>query len=929
MASTSTSSQRAPAGASPRESSSSEASRGGIRIVPYSPPKPIEDDDDDFRAPIKTPTRSRYSTASHGPYDSSASPESAPSSAASSANYSLARPPARGVSDGRRGSVSGAAATTTSLLAPAPRRASHSSSRSPSLSPSPSYSSLDHQPLSPSGQMLGRSRRSNVIEVNPDKTFSVVLRSTKSAARPSNETAITTSSTTSAPLTASSLVSSHGQLSSDASHHDIPPPSPLSSVPESESPQVSPRTSVAEPSAREPDTSSPWNYRMTGGVRKVPQTPEPSSRRAGTSGNQQDVESSMARESTATSTDNQNLMAKASFSSHDTESSLDDNSNLRVIGQSSPIVPYSDSAVPSPAPSDANVQILGFSSPAYPSSPSRGADVLDTPGSRNFIVHNTNTPGSGLFTPARGSSVLDTPGSKNFIVHGKGTPASQMYTPYAESSSLETPGSRNFVTHGPVSRQSSVGTFPRHQPSVDSMAGFVREEYSQESLKVSPLNTNGRRKSSQDYTRFIPREAVRPRAASYSSISSIISQDNTALALAQQNLNTIDQEPSSAITWKGPFGTIQYPKRVDAQPHNWSSQLSTVMSEDERSDGSRIASQFSERSGSQHSRNMLSASSMSLSADEARSLGTQSRLDLERPSPTYLPSPVIRMIRDHDEDGDGLADLEYSQQLRHKASWSRVGSYISRRSSDRDLHSSASSRANSFSGGAIPAWARVYYGSGERKWLAAPSIRSQPSMQSFVDSRRGSFAGSGSPEYEDDIYNPRRRVRDAQRRGSRSDSMQINEVPQYARGVYRPKKKSSSIWSPHLKVDRRSTLYNAWAPPSVAWSAESGALGRRNIQIILFVVGFVLPFAWMIGAFLPLPVAVHLKSANPDDSQTELGAPVQEKIRDDQHFAFDDAQYQSARWWRNLNRVMSIVGILVLGAVAALVVIGVKDRWAQ
>jgi len=85
----------------------------------------------------------------------------------------------------------------------------------------------------------------------------------------------------------------------------------------------------------------------------------------------------------------------------------------------------------------------------------------------------------------------------------------------------------------------------------------------------------------------------------------------------------------------------------------------------------------------------------------------------------------------------------------------------------------------------------------------------------------------------------------------------------------------------------------------------------------------------MIGAFLPLPVPKHLKGTNPDDSQTELGATVQEKTRDDQHFAFDDARYQSARWWRNLNRVMSIVGILVLGAVAALAVIGVKDRWAQ
>ncbi|KXJ94572.1 hypothetical protein Micbo1qcDRAFT_44891 [Microdochium bolleyi] len=918
MASSTTASQQDKS----RGSSSSEASRGGIRIVPYSPPKPIEEHDEHARHAATTPTRPRFVGASdsQGPYQSS--PESAASSAASSTN-SLADPRTGRVSARRRlGSVSDAE-STSSLLAPAPRRASHSCSRSPSVSPSPSYShsTYDH-PLSPSSSAPGRSRRSNVLEINPDKTFSVVLRPT----RQSNATATTSSSITSAPLTAASLVSSHEQASLDAPHHDIPPSSPLSSVPESESPQVSPRTSIAEPSAREPDLSSPWNYRMTGGVRKVPQTPEPRSRGSERSADQSDVESPSAR---AAAGNDQYLAEKASFSSQGTDSSLYDNSNLQIIGQSSPVNPYYDSAVASPAPSGTNVQILGVSSPVYPSSPSRATDVLETPGSRNFVVHNAATPGSALFTPARGpSSVLETPGSKNFVVHGKGTPASQLYTPYTESAALETPGSRNFVTHGPVSRQSSVGTFPRHQPSVDSIAGFVREQYSQESLKVSPLNT--RRKSSQDrldYSRQIPREAIRPRAASYSSINSVISQDLTSLALQ-------DQEPGSGITWTGPFGTIQYPKRMEAQPHQWSSQLSTVMSEDERSEGSRIASQFSERSGSQHSRNMLS-SSMSLSADEARSLGTQSRMDLERPSPTYLPSPVIRMIRDHDEDGDGLADLEEPQHLRHKASWTRGGSYLSRRSSDRDLHSSASSRTNSISGGNIPYWARVYYGSGERKWLAAPSLRSQPSMQSISgapDSRRGSFAASGSPEHDglqEDIYNPRRRARDMFRRGSRSDSLQITQAPLPDVGPYRPRKKTSSIWSPHLRVDRRATLYNAWSPPSVAWSAESSMLGRRNAQIILFVLGFIFPFAWMIGAFLPLPVPKHFGETGLDNSQTELGAPVHEKFQSDQHFAYDDASYQSARWWRNLNRVMSIIGILVLGAVAALVVIGIKDRWVR
>ncbi|KAF2454521.1 hypothetical protein BDY21DRAFT_353140 [Lineolata rhizophorae] len=38
----------------------------------------------------------------------------------------------------------------------------------------------------------------------------------------------------------------------------------------------------------------------------------------------------------------------------------------------------------------------------------------------------------------------------------------------------------------------------------------------------------------------------------------------------------------------------------------------------------------------------------------------------------------------------------------------------------------------------------------------------------------------------------------------------------------------------------------------------------------------------------------------------------------------EEIGYQKARWWRNLNRVMCLVGIVVLGVVIALVVIGTK-----
>jgi hypothetical protein len=57
-----------------------------------------------------------------------------------------------------------------------------------------------------------------------------------------------------------------------------------------------------------------------------------------------------------------------------------------------------------------------------------------------------------------------------------------------------------------------------------------------------------------------------------------------------------------------------------------------------------------------------------------------------------------------------------------------------------------------------------------------------------------------------------------------------------------PKKKTSSIWSPHLRPDHWAGRYSAWQPPSVAWSAESRVFGRRNSQVLLFVIGFIFPF---------------------------------------------------------------------------------------
>jgi hypothetical protein len=43
----------------------------------------------------------------------------------------------------------------------------------------------------------------------------------------------------------------------------------------------------------------------------------------------------------------------------------------------------------------------------------------------------------------------------------------------------------------------------------------------------------------------------------------------------------------------------------------------------------------------------------------------------------------------------------------------------------------------------------------------------------------------------------------------------------------------------------------------------------------------------------------------------------------------NETRYNTARWWRNLNRVMAIVGLLVIGAVIALIIVGVKQQWTR
>jgi hypothetical protein len=113
---------------------------------------------------------------------------------------------------------------------------------------------------------------------------------------------------------------------------------------------------------------------------------------------------------------------------------------------------------------------------------------------------------------------------------------------------------------------------------------------------------------------------------------------------------------------------------------------------------------------------------------------------------------------------------------------------------------------------------------------------------------------------------------------------------------------------------------------------------------VLFVLGFVFPFgmtrnrnfsdftgvlmnnvAWFVASFLPLPICIGTELKDKDYSTSHLdleqGASIQGKTE------MSASRYDRAKWWRNLNRYMSIIGVFVIGAVLALTITGAQQQW--
>lgn len=237
-----------------------------------------------------------------------------------------------------------------------------------------------------------------------------------------------------------------------------------------------------------------------------------------------------------------------------------------------------------------------------------------------------------------------------------------------------------------------------------------------------------------------------------------------------------------------------------------------------------------------------------------------------------------------------------------------------------------------------------------------------PSQQSLYTSTEGSTSRlntatsglTGSPlseAFPAEIHRPRNRARHIpiNARFDRDIGANVNnsadviepvEEPSTENGVWTDRGKrpiwSSSNWgsgifSPHLHRDRRGSLaINTWSTPSFDQPIGQFLFGPLNRQILLFCFGFIFPLGWFIAAFLPLPpvpasfdpqTAAERGVIQPGSGENVY---VDMSPNDVLKLEYEERRFLKAQWWRQLNRIMCVAGLAIIGAIIALVVIATR-----
>lgn len=486
------------------------------------------------------------------------------------------------------------------------------------------------------------SKKRKHVALNPDnKTFRVLDIDQLDEAQ-------TESGFKSPSSTTTTTFSSRGILSFDPQNIDAPARSPASCAlsTAATTPDIPGLESTAQ-SLSDEISNSPWNYRFVGGLRKVPKTPDLKKKAVSSS----DPLTEPLPELPEDPKTSFNLSTKPSFQSNSGDSVVSETSNYHVHGSSpSPYYPV----IPPPSSSDSDQQLNEQSDTE--SQAEKYPNIVSTfPSESNYQILSYSSPAS---------SDIDLPSGNDRIQE--------------ESSSSP--------SHGAVS--SPVGP-----------------AYSRESLVVPPLQPRAKRSTERfGYYKSRSRESLR--TGSLTSISSVLSQDVVQSLLTS---GLVTQPPttnsSTAPSSWAPY-TIPTPARIhmQAHPHQWSSQLSTVPSESDAgtdresrswSDGhKRRSSGFP----SAHSRQMGSIGS-SLREGHSRT-GS-----LELPQPIYERSSP-RLVEGQDEYGDGITDMRDLRLRPSRARLSDFYSVIPDPVRTNTMRSTTSSRTNSLLSSSIPTWAR-------------------------------------------------------------------------------------------------------------------------------------------------------------------------------------------------------------------------------
>ncbi|POS84987.1 hypothetical protein EPUL_003678, partial [Erysiphe pulchra] len=344
-----------------------------------------------------------------------------------------------------------------------------------------------------------------------------------------------------------------------------------------------------------------------------------------------------------------------------------------------------------------------------------------------------------------------------------------------------------------------------------------------------------------------------------------------------------------------------YPPRshMNEYPHQWSSQLSTVLSVSEGSDqDARSWSEDSRNSIDSRGRKISAGTSQELISPISRNMSWNDST-IERPASAFKKlrrnsTSPIRTVIEQDEHGDGITDMH---NMRVKPLRRRTSGYLSSASSENGrtntMRSSMSTHSMNLTLALLPAWAKLYYGGGERRL-----IHSSRSSIGGIDSRTSSFRRfSLSPDQITNLPSSQKLPKDKNARRRSTIEVDTN-VTNLHDGTERQRHSSmplatwnvANLWSPHLRPDKRSKRNCTWGPPPVDSGADA---------------------AWMIASVLPLP---HLPVEEMrDEDRLSPNLDIFKNERDIN--AIDEARYESAAWWRRLNRYMSILGVLIIAAV--------------